>query len=55
VANDNVEEIENIMKPKNQKNGLLDFKKAVMKDINILMKDKSEWEIYRNQMKIKIK
>jgi len=47
VANDNVEEIENIMKPKNQKNGLLDFKKAVMKDINILMKDKSEWEIYR--------
>jgi hypothetical protein len=26
-----------------------------MKDINVLMKDKSEWDIYRNLMKMKIK
>lgn len=26
-----------------------------MKDINVLMKDESEWDIYRQLMKIKIK
>jgi hypothetical protein len=40
-----------LKKPKNMKNNLIDFRKNVESDINYLMKDEFEWDIYKKTMK----